>query len=96
MLEVDREDLQLVANKAVAFRLYSSLVRTEDKLGDVVEFNVYKYAPAGKGLVAAQFAYRFNHGEQDASEVKELRQRAARVMTDFDMTAVKSYFERPR
>ena len=39
MLEIDREDLQLVANKAVAFRLYSSLVRTEDKLGDVVEFD---------------------------------------------------------
>jgi uncharacterized protein DUF3731/Hsp70 protein len=39
VLEVDREDLQLVANKAVAFRLYSSLVRTEDKLGEVVEFD---------------------------------------------------------
>lgn len=39
VLEVDRDDLQLVANKAVAFRLYSSLVRTEDKLGDVVEFD---------------------------------------------------------
>ncbi|HYP12279.1 MAG TPA: molecular chaperone DnaK, partial [Bryobacteraceae bacterium] len=38
ILEVDREDLQLVANKPVTFRLYSSLVRTEDKLGDVVEF----------------------------------------------------------
>jgi hypothetical protein len=39
VLEVDRDDLQLVANKAVAFRLYSSLVRTEDKLGEVVEFD---------------------------------------------------------
>ena len=39
MLEIDRDDLQLVANKAVSFRLYSSLVRTEDKLGDVVEFD---------------------------------------------------------
>jgi molecular chaperone DnaK (HSP70) len=38
VLEIDREDLQLVANKPVSFRLYSSLVRTEDKLGDVVEF----------------------------------------------------------
>lgn len=37
-LEIDREDLQLVANRPVAFQLYSSLVRTEDKLGDVVEF----------------------------------------------------------
>jgi hypothetical protein len=38
-LEIDREDLQLVANKPVSFRLYSSLLRTEDKLGDVVEFD---------------------------------------------------------
>jgi hypothetical protein len=38
VLEIDREDLQLVANKPVSFRLYSSLARTEDKLGDVVEF----------------------------------------------------------
>ncbi len=37
-LEVDRDDLQLVANRPVAFRLYSSLTRTDDRLGDVVEF----------------------------------------------------------
>ncbi|HYP09359.1 MAG TPA: Hsp70 family protein, partial [Bryobacteraceae bacterium] len=38
VLEIDREDLQLVANKPVSFRLYSSLARTEDQLGEVVEF----------------------------------------------------------
>ncbi len=37
-LEVDNGALQLVANRPVSFRLYSSLTRTEDKLGDVVEF----------------------------------------------------------
>ncbi|HEU0121210.1 MAG TPA: Hsp70 family protein [Bryobacteraceae bacterium] len=37
-LELDMEGLQLVANKPVSFRLYSSLTRTEDKLGDIVEF----------------------------------------------------------
>ena len=37
-LEIDRDDLQLVANKPVTFRLYSSLTRSEDKLGEVVEF----------------------------------------------------------
>jgi hypothetical protein len=37
-LSLDLENLQLVANKPVSFRLYSSLLRTEDKLGDVVEF----------------------------------------------------------
>ncbi len=38
-LEVDLPELQLVANKPVSFRLYSSLVRTEDPLGAVVSFS---------------------------------------------------------
>ncbi len=37
-VEVDNGALQLVANRPVSFRLYSSLTRTEDKLGDVLEF----------------------------------------------------------
>jgi hypothetical protein len=37
-LELDLENLQLVANRPVSFRLYSSLTRTEDQLGQVVEF----------------------------------------------------------
>jgi molecular chaperone DnaK (HSP70) len=37
-LEIDNDALQLVANRPVSFRLYSSLTRTDDKLGDVVEF----------------------------------------------------------
>ena len=37
-IEIDNDALQLVANRPVSFRLYSSLTRTEDKLGDVVEF----------------------------------------------------------
>src|SRR4051794_4684932 len=37
-LELDRADLQLVANRPVSFRLFSSLTRTEDNLGDVVDF----------------------------------------------------------
>jgi molecular chaperone DnaK (HSP70) len=36
-LEIDNESLQLVANKPVSFRLYSSLTRTEDKLGEVID-----------------------------------------------------------
>lgn len=49
-LEIDREELQLVANRPVSFRLYSSLVRTEDHLGDVVEFDaadpdLHRHAP---------------------------------------------------
>ena len=37
-IELDSQNLQLVANKAVSFRLYSSLTRPDDKTGDVVEF----------------------------------------------------------
>lgn len=37
-LELDVEGLQLIANKPVSFRLYSSLTRTQDRLGDIVEF----------------------------------------------------------
>ncbi len=37
-LEIDNESLQLVANRPVSFRLYSSLTRTDDALGQVVEF----------------------------------------------------------
>jgi hypothetical protein len=35
---LDREGLQLVANKPVSFRLYSSVLPSEDALGDVAEF----------------------------------------------------------
>jgi molecular chaperone DnaK (HSP70) len=48
-VEVDREDLQLVANKPVAFRLLSSLTRTDDKPGEVVRFEpgeeLHQHAP---------------------------------------------------
>ncbi|MBI4877200.1 MAG: Hsp70 family protein [Acidobacteria bacterium] len=37
-IEVDLPDMNLVANKAVSFRLYSALNRTGDQPGDVVEF----------------------------------------------------------
>jgi molecular chaperone DnaK (HSP70) len=48
-VEVDREDLQLVANKPVAFRLISSLTRTDDQPGEVVQFSeneeLHQHAP---------------------------------------------------
>jgi hypothetical protein len=36
---LDLENLQLVANKPVSFRLYSSLTRADDEVGGVVEFD---------------------------------------------------------
>ena len=49
-LEIDDDAMQLVANRPVAFRLYSSLSRTEDALGDVVAFapgddSMHQHAP---------------------------------------------------
>ncbi len=49
-LEIDNEALQLVANKPVSFRLYSSLTRSDDQLGDVVEIaalgtDLHNHAP---------------------------------------------------
>ena len=41
-VEIDNDALQLVANRPVSFRLFSSLTRADDKLGDLVEF------PAGE------------------------------------------------
>lgn len=49
-LELDRADLQLVANKPVSFHLFSSLARVDDQLGDVVAFSrddheLHRHAP---------------------------------------------------
>ncbi|HEY2014622.1 MAG TPA: Hsp70 family protein [Bryobacteraceae bacterium] len=49
-LEIDNDAMQLVANRPVSFRLYSSLTRTDDKLGDVVDFaaddpDLHRHAP---------------------------------------------------
>jgi molecular chaperone DnaK (HSP70) len=48
-VEVDRDDLQLVANRPVAFRMFSSLSRTADRPGEVVSFGpeeeVHQHAP---------------------------------------------------
>ncbi len=48
-LEYDPGNLQLIANRPVSFRLFSSLTRTEDGLGDVVEFgpedDIHVHAP---------------------------------------------------
>lgn len=38
-LELDPGNLQLVANRPVSFRLYSSLTRTSDALGSLIEFD---------------------------------------------------------
>ncbi len=47
---VDRDELKLVANRPVSFRLYSSLARAGDRLGEVLDFAVddpdlHRHAP---------------------------------------------------
>jgi len=47
---IDNDALELIANRPVSFRLYSSLTRTSDRLGDVVEFaaddsELHRHAP---------------------------------------------------
>ncbi len=49
-IEIDNDALQLVANRPVSFRLYSSLTRTDDPLGTVIEFaaddpGLHRHAP---------------------------------------------------
>ena len=49
-IEIDNDALQLVANRPVSFRLYSSLTRTDDKLGQILEFSdsdpdLHRHAP---------------------------------------------------
>jgi hypothetical protein len=47
-IEVDRGDLELIANKAVSFRLYSSLTRGEDGAGAIVTLDpaeLHAHAP---------------------------------------------------
>src|SRR5512142_3300600 len=49
-IEVDNDALQLVANRPVTFRLFSSLTRTDDQLGQVLEFaeddaDLHRHAP---------------------------------------------------
>jgi hypothetical protein len=70
-VEIDPGTLQLLANKPVSFRLYSSLTRTEDRAGDVVEFDaseemhlhaplnaVLRFGKAGERMVPVKLGTR--------------------------------------
>jgi hypothetical protein len=59
---------------------------------DLMEFNVFKYTPAGNELVALQFARRVKLGEIDAEELYGIRQRAIKEMAGYEMAPVRAYF----
>jgi hypothetical protein len=88
-------EFNLVANPATSEALIDFLIATPGS--DVVEFNVFKYAPVGNtGLIAAQFARRFRAGSMSLDQLREMRRRAVAEMSRFDMAAVKTYFARVR
>jgi hypothetical protein len=84
--------MSLIANDATGESMLDFLAFQ----GDVAEFNVFKYAPAGngRGVVAVQFARRFRLGELDAEDVKRLRQRAVNEMASFDVSPARAAFAR--
>jgi hypothetical protein len=61
---------------------------------DVMEFNVFKYAPAeyGPGLVALQFAQRFKLADMSVEDFRALRQRAVKAMAATDVAPARDYF----
>ena len=59
---------------------------------DVMEFNVFKYAPAGDGLIAFQFARRIRFGEVDGAALREIRERAVSEVAQYDMAPVRAFF----
>ncbi len=88
-------EFNLVANPATSEALIDFLLATPNS--DVVEFNVFKYAPVGNtGLIAAQFARRFRAGSMTLDQLREMRRRAVAEMSRFDMAAVKTYFAQVR
>jgi hypothetical protein len=58
----------------------------------LMEFNVFKYAPAGNELVALQFAQRVKLGEIDADALRGIRERAIKEMAEYRMEPVKAFF----
>jgi len=59
---------------------------------ELMEFNVFKYTPAGNELVALQFARRVKLGEIDADELREIRKTALDEMARYEMQPVKAFF----
>ena len=59
---------------------------------ELMEFNVFKYAPAGNELVALQFAQRIKLGEVDADQLRAIRAKALDAMANYEMAPVKAFF----
>jgi hypothetical protein len=58
---------------------------------ELMEFNVFKYSPAGSELVALQFAQRVKLGEIGGEEMRKIRERAIEEMANYEMKPVKAF-----
>ncbi|WP_072375863.1 hypothetical protein [Hyphomicrobium sp. NDB2Meth4] len=65
---------------------------------DVMEFNVFKYAPAadGRGLVAMQYAQHVKLGDTDVEQMRELRATSVADMAATDIDQAQKYFAAKR
>ncbi len=65
---------------------------------ETYKFNVMRYAAAsdGRGLVAAQYVFRFGRGDVDPDEMKEISSKAINGMASFDMGLAQTYSSRLR
>lgn len=65
---------------------------------EVMEFNVFRYAPAddGAGLIALQYAQNINIDDTDVEAMRALRERAVREISAMDMDAAQDYFAAKR
>jgi hypothetical protein len=61
---------------------------------DVMEFNVFRYAPAqyGPGLVALQYAQRIKADDFDVTKFRALRERMVAAMAEADIAPARRYF----
>lgn len=84
--------VQLLTNDKTSEAVIDFLISAPGS--DVVEFNVFKYAPVGNEIIALQYARRFKRGEFDAKGFDALRQRAVDEMARYEMTPVRTYFRK--
>lgn len=81
---------QVITNPKTSEAIIDFLIPVPNS--DLMEFNVFKYAPAGNELVALQFAQRVKLFEIDGKELADIRKRALDEMANYEMAPVKAFF----
>ena len=73
----------MISNPKTAEAMIDFLIPVPNS--ELMEFNVFKYTPAGNELVALQFARRVKLGEIDADELREIRKNALDELARYEM-----------